>query len=89
VNLANIAGDTALYESISHNHYPVVQYLLQIKGIDILHENENGCNALHLAARGGNVEIITAVLAMAGTDAGYYNNVVSKPLYITVVNTVI
>ena len=57
----DIAGNTPLLKAITSNSSEIVQFLINYQA-DPLSSNSSGENALHIAAKSGNIDIIHALL---------------------------
>ncbi len=63
VNSPNGNGCSPLMSAVQAGYTARVKQLLAIKGINILHKDHSGKNALHLAAMSGHAEITKLILA--------------------------
>ena len=72
-------GDTPLHLAVTHNHQPVVQYLLCEVKCSPHVTNSKGQNALHLAAKHGHVHLLT-MLVDALKDDGEQHDAAMKSI---------
>ena len=59
-------GYTVLHHAVYRNNYGLVEKLLQEKDLDFHATDEQGNNALHLAAQGENVEMVVILIKYIG-----------------------
>jgi len=62
--VVNVAGDTALLVAVANSALNVVEYLVNLEGVDMNAKNGTGGGVLQIAARSRNVQVLNYVLAM-------------------------
>jgi len=55
-----VQGDTALHDAVRRNNDDIINMLIACKDVDFKLKNHKGFNALHEAARHGDVKLVQA-----------------------------